>query len=634
MSLSKASVRIIPREPAPLDPEQPTVTTLPGFILQRILTYVQDADPKDLRKIASLSSAMYQIAQYSLHHTIHLNLNSRAELARLKLDLIATQRLHLAVRVLKVGWNDPLRQVPNDLSARVCELPSLLPGLVELHWQIAVPWVSRSLLMIQTLPPRVRLYARFSADQRVEIQQGGEWLEGLVGNPNLYSLTISITYRPTEEKECASTMRALKRVLVLCPNLTCPHLYVHYYNHHYNPQGNSFSLLPGSGSPQEQYCGLDFANGERPPAWTDIGLGIHHWGEGCPAGFAMHDRNWGDWNPAGRFCESDYWVDAFDWTQVHTLGSICAELGLKIAPKLTALREIINGHLTGSSLTDEAMSTFLLSMPSGLEKLVVVGWRGLDKKAKPVIRHGDTLRVLRMISPLVWEREHVIAKEDLVQLCNGLPRLEELAIYLLRTEDDWPYEALDAIARLPSLRTLDLNFEPYNVDLPYLKPPDAPDLTAVASLHIFKYLRERNKGLRRLELRAGIHSDHQCGKAWFDAIRFTCEVSVHDGRAEHGYAKITCPDLSSDVNAEIQRQLMVGRKKTSMMEHPEEYPLALKVALDGPILCCTQEYREWEAVKRAKELQEFIANERAQRRARIRGFFMFWSKWSKDKKQK
>jgi len=51
--------------------------------------------------------------------------------------------------------------------------------------------------------------------------------------------------------------------------------------------------------------------------------------------------------------------------------------------------------------------------------------------------------------------------QDLIELCNGLPHLEELAIDIYRDKygNDWPYGTLDIIARFTRIRTVQPGLE-------------------------------------------------------------------------------------------------------------------------------------------------------------------------------
>jgi hypothetical protein len=150
----------------------------------------------------------------------------------------------------------------------------------------------------------------------------------------------------------------------------------------------------------------------------------------------------------------------------------------------------------------------------------------------------------------------LVTDKYLVDLCNGLPHLEELAIDIARDKDgnDWPYSALDIISRFSRLRTVQLRFElgDGGAVLP------TPYVTVSAARQLFSYLLERNKNIQRLELGSRARSvfafvldQPSWGKQ--NSISLVCERYIRDDDAAEGFLRVTCPDLSKEMNAELSR---------------------------------------------------------------------------------
>lgn len=70
-------------------------------------------------------------------------------------------------------------------------------------------------------------------------------------------------------------------------------------------------------------------------------------------------------------------------------------------------------------------------------------------------------------------------------------------------------------------------------------------------------------------------------------MRFVCEISIYDGNAAE--LRVTCPDLSKEMNAELGR--LAAENREGRRELSEDATrLSLKVALDGPL-----SFDEWTA---------------------------------------
>jgi hypothetical protein len=120
-----------------------------------------------------------------------------------------------------------------------------------------------------------------------------------------------------------------------------------------------------------------------------------------------------------------------------------------------------------------------------------------------------------------------------------------------------------------------------------------PHLTVSAARQLFAYLRERNKNIRHLELCSGTLKKwtYTNDPSWAsrNSIRLLCEVSSRGIDAADGFVRVTCPDFSTIMNAELGRLFKETREgKRGVAEDAKR--LLLEVALDGPLT-----FDEWSA---------------------------------------
>jgi hypothetical protein len=74
-----------------------------------------------------------------------------------------------------------------------------------------------------------------------------------------------------------------------------------------------------------------------------------------------------------------------------------------------------------------------------------------------------------------------------------------------------------------------------------------------------------------------------------NSIRLLCEVSLRDVDVANGFVRVTCPDFSTQMNAELGRRYKETREgRRGVAEDAKG--LLLEVALDGPLY-----YNEWRA---------------------------------------
>ncbi|RYP16767.1 hypothetical protein DL767_010133 [Monosporascus sp. MG133] len=600
---SRVPISITIREPVPLDPSRPSVAQLPDPVVRLILSFLQDLSPGDILTVASLSSSLYEQARYVQHRVVHINLDKSRHVHDC-LDLIMCRGLLPAIRTLEVSGrhDDELLKENNEILTRLADMLPGMTGLRDLDWQVgrargqhdlerttAVPIPA---LIMELLPPELRLHTSvFCTHSKESHAQARKFLDCLANKQNLRTLSVRILF--IEEQDCLETMRALKKVLLSCSNLTrLPLLNVWYPNE--GCEGYGPPLMGGL------YCGLGLSNGERPPPLEELGMRQYPWGlEGAPQCQGYPEKGF----------EWDYWAKTFDWSRLTRLNHIPYFLASAIAPTLTGLRELTLEQFSSVE------ADFLDEVTSLLEILSISGWSRVDNNPNPINRHGATLRKLKIHQPERWWRDdtHVfLTAADLVQLSNGLPHLEELAIDIARDENanGWPYGALDAIAKFSSLRTAEVWF-PLGIE----PPAPRPFLTISSARHLFSYLRERNESIQRLILHSGAPVppvafffatliSREPSWAMRNSVTFVCDM-VYDGDAEERRLSVTCPDLRTDMNAQLCRLAQQADRGRMDPRELDVDGLRLRAALDGPLTM-----DEWEAwqheqwVRRRKAYRE------------------------------
>lgn len=585
-------VRITARVPVPLDPERPSLAQLPDDVLLLVFSFIDDIE---LCTVASLCSALYEKARRVQHHKVHIHLDKRKQ-ARGRLDVLARNLLLPAVRVLEVSGSSNTHQGEgegnedeDEILTRLADMLLSMTGLRDLHWCTAVPspgdwhWrmsppIPRALL--NHVPTHTRLHTSVAALEEPH-DQVRAFLAQLVDNQNLFSLSVRVAFK--DEHVCRPTMRALKQVLLSCPRLArIPLLYVGPPIH--PPCG--IASWPESGAP---YCGLGLSGGERPPALEELGVADYPWGrEPTVALLNAHAMYCTGYPEKGN--ELQYWAENFDWSRLRRLYDIPSYLALGIAPKLTALKEVVFDQRFDRRWDRTA---FLEQIPTALELLTIPSWSDVSKKLGPITRHGVALRKLTIhyLEPS-WTADSLVTNADLVGLRDGLPHLAELAVDISRdkTGNAWPYSTLDIIASFPCLRSVQLWFE-LGIDNP---TPPMPYITVSTIRQLFTYLRKRNRNIQRLELCSGAPStwSYYGRPPWEEqnSIRLVCEVSLRDVDAADGFVRVTCPDFSTEMNAELSRLAKENRGgKRGLAEDATR--LLLEVALDGPLTL--DEWKAW-----------------------------------------
>jgi hypothetical protein len=266
------------------------------------------------------------------------------------------------------------------------------------------------------------------------------------------------------------------------------------------------------------------------------------------------------------------------------------DLALDIAPKLKHLKEV-EGLF--------ASSKFLQMIPTVLEVLNIPYWSCVDCKPDSIVRHGTRLRRLTLHSqPHSWINECLPRDEDLLEMANGLPHLEELAIDVAidSKANDWPYSSLEIIAKFRSIRVIRIWFE-LGIGENSLTP--TPALTAFVARQLFEYLHARNKNIQRLEVGPRDSSDRPATNILSEASlevkrcrRFVCEVSTYD--CNPAKIRVTSPDFSDEMSSELDRLVMENSEEKRALFN-DSRDLFLKAALDGPL--SSDEYSAWEQAR-------------------------------------
>jgi hypothetical protein len=607
-------MRITVRVPVPLDPGRPSLAQLPVDVVLLVFSFVDDID---LSMIASLCSALYEKARLVQHYTVHIHLDKPRQ-ARNRLDVLARNGNLLlpAVRMLEVSgstnssthrgqgegegegeWNEDA----NKILTRLADMLPSMTGLRDLHWHLPKPtrrdqhWLMSPPIpraFIDHVPTRTRLHTSVAAMDEPH-DQVRAFLAQLVDSPNLFSLSVHIAFLEVHAQACRTTMDAVKQVMLSSPRLArIPMLYVG------PPVHPPWGMVGGGPRPGAPYCGLGLSGGERPPALEELGVAHYPWGREPTA--ALRGVRVG-----GIYCigypekgnEFQYWAEKFDWSRLRRLNDIPTPVALEMAPKLTALKEAVFEDRFDLCWDRTA---FLEQIPASLELLTIPSWSSVSNKPGPITRQGGALRKLTIhcLEPL-WTVDNLVTDAHLVALRNGLPRLAELALDITRDEagNAWPYSKLDLIASFPCLRSVRLWFKLGDGD----PAPPMPHVTVSTIRQLFTYLRERNRNIQRLELCSGapVMWTFTSDPSWAmqNSIRLVCEVSLCDGNAADGYVRVTCPNFSREVNAELCRLAEETREgKRGLAEDATR--LLLEVALDGPLT--VDEWTAWVKLTRVR----------------------------------
>ncbi|KAK3111004.1 hypothetical protein LTR53_014145 [Teratosphaeriaceae sp. CCFEE 6253] len=429
------------RQTTTIDPSRSSLVTLGTDILAQIVDLLQATSPASARAFARVCALLHANAQPSLHRSLALHVGppspTRTHTAAC-LRRIASRALLPSIRALRLVGG-----IPHDTAtlATLCGLLPLMTGLRELRYpQPLLPPELLAALHAPSCPPLLGLHLPYWCFGRYR-GGGPESLVQMAGSPRLGSLDVKVEY--TTEEQCRDSTRDVKRVLLSCPNLQSLTLNVGLGMH-----GCTRFAQP------TEYCGFGFVDSERPPALTALNIVEYpFYGEGL--------MNGSEYRPGPSFSghsrEVAYWRDTFDWSRLTRLSTSSANFALQLLPKLTALEEVSIGRIRDGG----SIAPFLQDVPSVLRSISIPEWRDAHGIVDAVARHGDSLRTFHVHrqggSREPWN-DRAVNAQQLWELRRACPRLQELGIDLCRG-DDWPWEALDALASFPCLRQLDVWFE-------------------------------------------------------------------------------------------------------------------------------------------------------------------------------
>ncbi|KAF4467860.1 hypothetical protein FALBO_5260 [Fusarium albosuccineum] len=576
------------RRPVPLDSTRPSTAKLPGHVVHAILGLLQHVHPEALQAVALVSSSMYHQARYAQHQHVRIDLD-RPKHALNRLSLISRLGHAVAVQEVRVtGCKTPNQDDVESRTQVLARLAGMMPsmtGLRDFGWNVSgyipgtydgsgstsVPIPSDILAALPRASPYlVRLHTSLcSSALEGSHLEARTFLHDLEGNHNLSTLSVDVIY--TNDLMCRDTMRALKRVLLSCPNLSrLPQINVHYPRVAYC-----------DGQPMDPYCGLGFAGDEKPPPLQELGVLDYPWGTPAYTGYPIRAR------------ETLHWASTFDWSRLARLNHVPDSL-YTIAPYLTALRELALDE--PSSIEMELLD----DIASPLEILSFSSWKRVGNEPKRITKFAATLRQLRVHeneSSWGYGSHGLITTPDLMHLSTRLPNLEHLALDMERDKEtqQWPYAALDATAAFPSLHTVELWFALGDQSL-----ASKPVLTISSAHHLGDYLRERNENIQRVTLHSGaprpysgrtsrrpLGSDFYIpGPSWAQCNSVTFEYQmVYDAEAMNlRRSRVICLDLGSGMNARLRHlaQGAVTRRQMNLGELNAD-EIRLIAALDGPL---------------------------------------------------
>ncbi|OIW34583.1 hypothetical protein CONLIGDRAFT_626615 [Coniochaeta ligniaria NRRL 30616] len=550
----RSGLIITARKPAPAEPGLRSLCDLSDEIIMLIMEYLQDISPGSVVVLASVSSFLYSKARYVQHRHVTISLKlSRAKNEIGFLRYLSSNGLLPAIRTLRFDLVDrPEKgyQFPLPLY----DLIDRMTGLRDLYWEVFPYPVPVSLFEKLKQRTPVRLHTVITAYNPQSRALKLDHINILTGSPNLYSLRVSVDYVTAEES--LQTLRPLKGLLQTCPNLRKLSLDVH------RPR---FSCL--SYDPAAEYCGLGLSGGERLPPLEALDIVEYPWGRDRSSGFPYGVIGY----PGKDEVEEDYWARHCDWSHLRRLAEPKGSLAHRIAQQLTALDEVNFGWGFHSPAIYEhdkrAMIHFFQTIPSMLDSIVVPNFESLS--TAPIVRHGSRLRNLELTCrlPCLWSREGIVSNQDLMELRDGLPQLQQLTIYIATSGNDWPYDSLEILSGFPRLHSAKLFF---SLPAPKSKDdtPTPPYLTMASADSLFRYMREHSTAdppsLQRLHLcsnaldndfrLAGVGSDPYLVEA--NSTSFICETSHGDSRQTE--VIVACTKLSEELNEKMRRIVREG----------------------------------------------------------------------------
>jgi hypothetical protein len=574
----RSAFTITARKPKPADPGRQSLCDLSDEIIMLITEHLQDISPGSVVVLASVSSFLYSKARYVQHRHVTISLKlSKAKNEIGFLRYLSSNGLLPAIRTLRfielADTEEKGYQFPTPLYGLIDQMT----GLRDIHLDAFCYPVPASVLENLKQRTRVRLHVSVTTFSEQTAAVVAREFTNLTGSPNLYSLRVDVQYVPA--KECLETIRPLKGLLLSCPNLRKLSLDI------YRQREGCLRWEPCA-----EYCGLGLSGDERLPPFEEVVLLEYPWGRDGSSGFP-----WGVKGYPGKKdeVEEDYWACHCDWSRLRRLVEPKGSLAHRIAQQLTALDEVdlCSGYKFPVIYKhdERAMIHFFETIPSMLDSITVPNFASLS--TTPIIRHGSRLRNLELICPVpcpVWSREGIAGNQDLMELRDGLPQLQQLTIHIATSGNDWPYDSLDILAGFPRLQSAKLFF---SLPIPQSKDdaPTPPYLTMASAESLFRYIREHSTAeppsLQRLHLcsnplgndyrLAGVANDPHLIEA--NSTSFICEISHDDSRRTE--VMVACTKLSEELNEKMRRIVREGETPSPA----EMAKVDFKVALEGPI---------------------------------------------------
>lgn len=172
-----------------------------------------------------------------------------------------------------------------------------------------------------------------------------------------------------------------------------------------------------------QYLGISFRNGERPPQLEELELAKYP--------FGRFNSDYREGYPADRD-EEAYWAEVFDWSRLRVLRTSMPGLAIKLLPFLTSLEEL-SLHNTGWYA--EALCPLLMELPATLKAIEVDSVRCISWEV--IVRHGVSLTKLRIhemekeAQSGDWS-ENALSDSSLVKIREQCLCIEQLALDVAR----------------------------------------------------------------------------------------------------------------------------------------------------------------------------------------------------------
>ncbi|KAK4541977.1 hypothetical protein LTR36_007177 [Oleoguttula mirabilis] len=406
------------------DPSPPPLMALGTDILTLVVDFVHDSHPRPTLHLALVSSYFHTLARYSQHRIITLKgpCEAARHLIHDRFVYIEKEGLLPAIRKLDIihPW-----LVNTNLLARL--LPQMT-GLRDFKWPAdkVPPHFLPTLQGDDGASPRTTMVRLHTQAQGPRVPADHN-LHTLQANPYLFSLDVRINLLP---KWCLSTTQPLKRLLLTCPNLRVLRLDIG---------------IPADRHPQQppEYCGLGFTDGEGPlAALEELVLTAYPFGTVSQTESHSHEllAYPSDLCYPGKVPELECWAENFDWSRLRRLQTgEHVDFALLVMPKLVALKEAALGDANEWRGDEQETRRFFRELPAQLEQIAVPRMQhiGLDG----IMRHSGALRTLQIHRVEDWQgawAAGAVTAQDLAQIRQSCPGIQDLGVDIARYNDDWP----------------------------------------------------------------------------------------------------------------------------------------------------------------------------------------------------